>query len=264
VAFEVIPAIDLLDGEVVRLERGDRARKTVYSTDPVGFAREFARAGATRLHVVDLNGAFEGRFANLHLVEAICRATEMRVELGGGIRSLASAEQAWTAGVSDVIIGTRAVEDPEFTRALLADHAGRVIIGIDAKDGKVATRGWVEAGTLGAEEFTATVAGWGCRRVIYTDIATDGMLTGPSLEATGALARAFPGLEIVASGGVARLEDLLALRDLGLPNLVGDDHRARRLRRPARLGTRGAPAQPTRRCLTRPPERGHVPPRCLQ
>ncbi|MBX3730069.1 MAG: 1-(5-phosphoribosyl)-5-[(5-phosphoribosylamino)methylideneamino]imidazole-4-carboxamide isomerase [Candidatus Sumerlaeia bacterium] len=219
--FEVIPAIDLLDGQVVRLEQGRREAKTVYSDDPVAFARQFEAAGARRVHVVDLNGAFDGEFGNLDLVRAICRGSSLRVELGGGIRTVEAAREAWAAGVHEVIVGTRAVEDSRFVQELFKLRPGQVIVGIDAHGGKVATRGWIRSSELDAIEFARTMEELGCRRIIYTDIATDGMLSGPNVPAMERLCRAVPALEVVASGGISRLEDFGTLRALKLPNLVG-------------------------------------------
>lgn len=220
-AIELTPAIDLLDRRVVRLAQGKRDEVTVYSDDPLEFVRPFEEAGARRLHVVDLNGAFDGAFHNLDLVEAVCRKTRMRVELGGGIRSVEAARQAWAAGVSDVILGTKALEDEALVDALLAERADGVIVGIDARDGYVATRGWVEKSAVKAIDFAQRVAQRGCRRIIYTDVATDGMLSGPNLAALTAMAEAVPAVEIVASGGIAKLDDVQAVRDLGLANIVG-------------------------------------------
>lgn len=219
--FDIIPAIDLLDGEVVRLAQGLRERKTVYSSDPVEFAKSFEASGATRLHVVDLNGAFEGTFGNLEQVRAICGATSLRVELGGGIRTSDAARQAIEAGVQDVILGTRALEDGHFVRELAQLYPGRVIVGIDAKDGFVVTRGWTESSPVETLAFAKSIRELGVTRIIYTDVATDGMLSGPNLAALRRLAEAVPGLEVVASGGISRIEDLEAVHDLGLPNIVG-------------------------------------------
>jgi phosphoribosylformimino-5-aminoimidazole carboxamide ribotide isomerase len=220
-SFEIIPAIDLLDGHVVRLEQGRRDKRTIYSKDPVGFVKKFESAGARRLHVVDLNGAFEGQYGNLELVRQITTSTKMTVELGGGVRSHEAAEEALAAGVHEVILGTRAVEDTAFVQSILKSHGQQVIVGIDARDGMVATRGWIQSSQLDAVSFALTLQELGCRRVIYTDIATDGMLGGPNLEALRTLATAAPDLEVVASGGVATIEDLLAIRALGLRNIVG-------------------------------------------
>ncbi len=219
--FEVIPAIDLLDGQVVRLAQGKRDERTIYSDDPVAFAQLFQQAGATRLHVVDLNGAFDGKFGNLEQVHAIRANATMKVELGGGIRSYADAKTAWDAGVDEVIIGTRAVEDVEFIKSILKTDAERVIVGIDAKDGYVATRGWTESSSIAAIDFARRMHEIGCKRIIYTDIATDGMLSGPNLAALTSMAQAIPDLEVVASGGISSVPDLQAVADLGLPNIVG-------------------------------------------
>lgn len=219
--FEVIPAIDLLDGAVVRLRQGRRDEVTVYSRDPVAFARQFEDAGATRLHVVDLNGAFDGDSGHGELIAAICKATSLKVDVGGGVRSVETARRLWEAGASEVVVGTRALSDPELIDALLAENRDGVVVGIDAKDGRVATHGWVEASDVEAVAFARDLAGRGVRRLIYTDIATDGMLSGPNLEAQREMARAVPDTSIVASGGVAELSDVLALKDLGEPNLAG-------------------------------------------
>jgi len=220
-AFEIIPAIDLLERRVVRLSRGKRDQCTVYSDDPVAFARAFEEAGATRLHVVDLDGAFSGELGNLDLVGEIARATSMRVELGGGIRSRAAAETAFGAGVHDVILGTKAIEDHALVSDLLKHFPGRVIMGVDAKDGYVAIKGWVETAQTTATDLAKALFDLGARRIIYTDIATDGLLTGPNIPAMRAMADAVPGMELVASGGVSRVEDLHALLDAGIPSLVG-------------------------------------------
>jgi len=219
--LEIIPAIDLLERRVVRLSRGVRTDCTVYSDDPVAFAQAFERAGAKRLHVVDLDGAFTGQFGNLDLVAKIARSTSMRVELGGGIRSEASAEEAFAAGVAEVILGTKAIEDHGLVRSLFKRFPGRVIIGIDARDGYVAIKGWVETAQTRATELARILADAGAHRIIYTDIATDGLLTGPNIPALKSMAASVPELELIASGGVSRLEDIEALRDCGVPNLVG-------------------------------------------
>ncbi len=220
-SFELIPAIDLLDGNVVRLQQGRREEQTIYSSDPTAFAENFERAGARILHIVDLNGAFDGRFGNLHLVRQIRQVTKMHLEFGGGIRSVSDAEEAWSAGVDDVIIGTRAVEDIEFVRNVLKEHSDRVIIGVDARDGYVATRGWTEQSQTTALEFAKRMLDLGCRKIIYTDIATDGMLEGPNLEGLKTIARAVPEMQVIASGGISSLTDIEATRELGLPNVPG-------------------------------------------
>lgn len=219
--FEVIPAIDLLDGAVVRLSQGRREHCTVYSADPVGQARKFAAAGARRLHIVDLNGAFDGAFQHLDIVRDICRSTPLTVELGGGIRTREAAELAWDAGVADVILGTKAVEDVDLLQDLLKARPNNVIVGIDARDGRVATRGWIQTEGLDALDFALRLQDFGCRRIIYTDISTDGMMTGPNLVALRRMAATVSDIEMIASGGVSSVADLVAVKKLGLPNVVG-------------------------------------------
>lgn len=220
-AFEVIPAIDLLGGQVVRLRQGKRDEVTVYSDDPVAFARDFTAAGARHLHVVDLDGAFDGAFRHLDALARIRRETDMRIELGGGVRSREAAEAAWQAGVDQVIVGTRALEDRAFIAGLLADEPARVIVGVDMLDGMVATRGWVEKATVPGVDFVRQMAALGCRRVIVTDVSTDGMMTGPNHGMLSDVAAAAPGMEIIASGGVRSVDDMLSIRALGIPNIVG-------------------------------------------
>lgn len=219
--MELIPAIDLLGGAVVRLRQGRRGDATVYSTDPLAFVRRFEEAGARRLHIVDLDAAFDGESAHGPLIASICGATRLKVDVGGGVRSVEAARRLWDAGAAEVVVGTRALTDPELVDALLAIDPAGVVVGIDAKDGRVATHGWVEASDVDALDFAAAMARRGVRRFVYTDIATDGMLSGPNLAAQRVMAEAVPDAEMVASGGVASIDDLLALADLGLPNLAG-------------------------------------------
>jgi phosphoribosylformimino-5-aminoimidazole carboxamide ribotide isomerase len=220
-AFTVIPAIDLMEGQVVRLEQGRRDRRTVYSSNPVEVARRWEDAGATRLHVVDLDGAFEGQPGNLDAVAAIREAVSMEVELGGGIRHPETIRRALATGVDKVVLGTRAFEDETFLREQLQELGGRLIVGVDARDGRVSVRGWVEVAESRAVDFVKRLESLGMREVIFTDVATDGMLTGPNLAALREVALAAPGVGIIASGGIARLEDLEAVAALRLPNLVG-------------------------------------------
>jgi phosphoribosylformimino-5-aminoimidazole carboxamide ribotide isomerase len=220
VSFILIPAIDLMDGQVVRLRRGEAEAKTVYSDDPAATARLFEDAGATRLHVVDLDAAFGGQRRNQAAIEAIRSAVGLEIELGGGLRSEQDVREVFGLGVDFAILGTAAVRDRELVRGLAGLYADRIIVGIDARDGRVAVEGWVETSDLDQIDFARELHALGVRTVIATDIATDGMMTGPNLKSMEALARATP-LEIIASGGVSRIGDLIALRDLGLPNLVG-------------------------------------------
>jgi len=209
------PAIDLKDGNCVRLLRGDMAAATVFGTDPAAQARAFAAAGAEWLHLVDLNGAFAGRPVNAAAVEAILGAVAIPVQLGGGIRDRAGIEAWLDKGVARVILGTVAVEEPSLVREAAAAHPGRVAVGIDARKGRVATRGWAEATEVEATDLARRYEDAGVAAIIYTDIDRDGAMQGPNVAATEALARAVT-IPVIASGGVASLRDLMALRDTGV------------------------------------------------
>jgi phosphoribosylformimino-5-aminoimidazole carboxamide ribotide isomerase len=213
--FTLYPAIDLKGGQVVRLRRGEMDQATVYADDPARQARAFIEAGFAWLHVVDLDGAFAGRPANAEAVRAILAAVPgAKVQLGGGIRSMAVAEAWLAAGVSRIILGSAAVKDPAFARAACRAFPGRVALGIDAREGLVATEGWAETSDIPAADLARRFEDAGAAAVIYTDIARDGMLGGVNVAATAALARAVS-LPVIASGGVAGVEDLIALRGAG-------------------------------------------------
>lgn len=215
----VIPAIDLRGGRCVRLYQGDYARETVVGDDPVAMARHWAAAGARLLHVVDLDGARAGRPVQLDLVARICAALAIPVELGGGPRTAGDVAAMLAAGVDRVILGTVALEQPALVTAMLERHGPeRIVLGLDARAGRVATRGWLETSEVEATALARRMAGAGVRTVIYTDIARDGTLSGPSVAGTAAVAAA-SGLEVIASGGVARREDLAALA--AQPGIVG-------------------------------------------
>ncbi|HEY7062079.1 MAG TPA: 1-(5-phosphoribosyl)-5-[(5-phosphoribosylamino)methylideneamino]imidazole-4-carboxamide isomerase [Chloroflexota bacterium] len=217
--FEVIPAIDLRGGRPVRLYQGDYGRETVYGDDPVAVARAWAENGAPRLHVVDLDGAREGAPAHLAALAAITAAVAVPVEFGGGIRTRAAAEAALAAGAERVIVGTTAIEDPALARELAAALGLRLVLGVDARDGLVATRGWLGSSGVAATELVARAAEWGVQRVIFTDIARDGTLTEPnyaSLERVIAAAA----MPVIASGGVAYVEHLRRLRALGAEGAI--------------------------------------------
>jgi phosphoribosylformimino-5-aminoimidazole carboxamide ribotide isomerase len=218
--FLPIPAIDLMDGQVVRLSRGRAEAKTVYSDDPVGVARAFEQDGARRLHVVDLDGAFGGEPKNLATIEAIRKAVSMEIEVGGGLRTRAAVERLLGVGVDYAILGTGALRDRELTSALAADYGKQLIVGIDAKDGKVAVVGWVETSDQDAIDFARQMQRIGVGTVIFTDIATDGMMTGPSLPSLARLCDEVR-MNVIASGGVRNVEDLMQLVALGRPNLIG-------------------------------------------
>ncbi|NKC32349.1 1-(5-phosphoribosyl)-5-[(5-phosphoribosylamino)methylideneamino]imidazole-4-carboxamide isomerase [Falsiroseomonas selenitidurans] len=214
--FTLYPAIDLKAGQVVRLKRGDMAQATLYNADPAAQAVDFAAAGFAWVHVVDLDGAFAGRPANVAAVQAIIAAVPgLSVQLGGGIRDMATAEAWLAAGVTRIILGSAAVKDPDFARAACRAFPGRVALGIDARDGFVATEGWAETSGTTAVGLARAFADSGAAAIIYTDIARDGMLTGVNLAATAELARAVP-IPVIASGGVASIEDIVALQAEGV------------------------------------------------
>ena len=210
----VLPAIDLKDGQCVRLAQGQADRVTVYSTDPVAVARRFQQAGARMLHLVDLDGAFLGHSANGAVIQAVRAAVHLPLELGGGMRSLASIQAALELGVDSVIVGTLAVREPALVQQALQRFSGeRVQLGIDARGGKVAVQGWVEDTALDAVEFGRAWRARGVTRAVFTDIARDGMLQGPNLAAIRAFAQG-TGLKVTASGGVSSLADVERLREL--------------------------------------------------
>jgi len=221
VTLTLYPAIDLKGGEVVRLKRGEMAEATVYAADPAAQARAFANAGFAWLHVVDLDGAFAGRPANAAAVEGILAAVPaLPVQLGGGIRDMATVE-AWLArGVRRVILGSAAVKDPDFARAACRAFPGRVALGIDARGGMVATEGWAETSTISARDLALRFEDAGAAAIIYTDIERDGMLGGVNLSATVALAQALT-TPVIASGGVASLDDLGALKGVAHAGIEG-------------------------------------------
>ncbi len=210
------PAIDLKDGNCVRLVQGEMDRATVFSDSPAEQARAFAAAGCEWLHLVDLNGAFAGAPVNGAAVEAILAAVNVPAQLGGGIRDMATIESWLAKGLARVILGTVAVENPGLVREAAAAFPGQVAVGIDARGGKVATRGWAEVTDVDATDLARSFEDAGVAAIIYTDILRDGAMKGPNVEATAALARAVS-IPVIASGGVASLDDLRALRDCGAP-----------------------------------------------
>jgi phosphoribosylformimino-5-aminoimidazole carboxamide ribotide isomerase len=220
VTLTLYPAIDLKDGACVRLRRGEMDQATVYSDDPAAQARAWQESGCRWLHVVDLNGAFAGQSVNAAAVDAILAAATVPVQLGGGIRDLAAVERWLAAGVRRVILGSAAVRDPALVRESCRRFPGRVAVGIDARDGFVATDGWAETSTLAATDLAARFADAGVAAIIYTDIARDGMLGGLNLEATAGLATS-SAIPVIASGGVGSLDDLRALKALTHPNIEG-------------------------------------------
>lgn len=219
--MHLFPAIDLRDGKVVRLLRGDYGRQTTYGDDPASQARAFADAGASWLHVVDLDGARSGTLRHLDDIAAICRQTSLKVEVGGGIRNEGAIDALLRAGVNRVILGTAALERWDWFESLMGNptYRGRLVLGLDARDGKVATSGWEQTTTTTAMEIARRVSDWPLAAIVYTDIATDGTLAGPNLEATRQLAEATH-VPVVASGGVGTLDDLRALRRLPIQGAI--------------------------------------------
>ncbi len=209
------PAIDLKDGQAVRLLRGEMDRATVFNDDPAAQARAFVDAGCTWLHLVDLNGAFAGSPVNAAPVEAILATCKVPTQLGGGIRDMATVERWLDKGLTRVILGTAAVEDPALVHAAARAFPGQVAVGLDARDGRVATRGWAEETTLMVTDLARRFEDAGIAAIIYTDIDRDGAMGGPNIAATEALGRAVA-IPVIASGGVASLADLVALRDTGV------------------------------------------------
>jgi phosphoribosylformimino-5-aminoimidazole carboxamide ribotide isomerase len=206
------PAIDLKDGQCVRLLRGVMEAATVFGDDPAVQALKFQDAGCEWLHLVDLNGAFAGQPVNGAAVEAILKATRVPAQLGGGIRDMATIEMWLAKGLARVILGTVAVENPDLVRQAAKAFPGQVAVGIDARKGHVATKGWATDTTIQAPDLARSFEDAGVAAIIYTDIDRDGAMQGPNIEATVALARAVS-IPVIASGGVSRLEDLIALRD---------------------------------------------------
>ncbi len=209
--MNIYPAIDLRGGNCVRLVKGDFSRETIYSRDPGAMAREWAAAGASSIHVVDLDGALAGESRNLTAIRAIMEQGGIPIEVGGGIRNMSHIERLLSAGVHQVILGSAAVKDPQLVKDACRAYPGRIVVGIDAKNGDVAVEGWEASGHIQAEELARKMADAGVERIIFTDIAQDGMLSGVNVEATVAVAKA-SGLKVTASGGVASLEDLKILK----------------------------------------------------
>lgn len=211
----LLPAIDLYEKKVVRLTRGDYAQMTVYNDDPVAQAKLFQEAGAQWLHTVDLEGAKDGSTPNYSVIEAICKDTNLKVEIGGGIRSLDTIQKYLDAGVERVILGTKAVTDPAFLEESLDKFGSHIAVGVDIKDGKIAIKGWLETAQDSVEDFFTKLCKLGVSTVICTDVSKDGMLAGTNVDLYRQLSQKFS-LDLIASGGVSSQEDLTRLKALGL------------------------------------------------
>lgn len=211
----LLPAIDLYEKKVVRLTRGDYAQMTVYHDNPVAQATLFQEAGAQWLHTVDLEGAKDGSTPNYSVIEAICKETSLKVEIGGGIRSLDTIQKYLDAGVERVILGTKAVTDPAFLEESLNKFGSHIAVGVDIKDGKIAIKGWLETAQDSVEDFFTKLCKLGVSTVICTDVSKDGMLSGTNVDLYRQLSQKFS-LDLIASGGVSSQEDLARLKELGL------------------------------------------------
>ncbi|PQV64407.1 1-(5-phosphoribosyl)-5-[(5-phosphoribosylamino)methylideneamino] imidazole-4-carboxamide isomerase [Abditibacterium utsteinense] len=218
--FEIIPAIDIRGGKCVRLIQGDYNQETVYGDDPLEMAKRWAGEGATRIHIVDLDGAKGGVSSNLEVIQKIAGELKIPVQVGGGIRNFEALDALLDAGVQRGILGTQAAKDPHFAEEAFAIYADAVILGIDARDGKIAVEGWQETSNVSAVQFAKYMVEAGCMRIIFTDIARDGMLTGPNLEALREMAKAVE-IPIIASGGVKSSLDVAPLREIeGIEGLI--------------------------------------------
>jgi phosphoribosylformimino-5-aminoimidazole carboxamide ribotide isomerase len=217
----IIPAIDLKDGQCVRLRQGLMEDSTVFSDDPVAMAAQWVKAGTRRLHLVDLNGAFAGEPVNGEVVNAIAKAyPSLPIQIGGGIRSLETIEAYVKAGVSYVIIGTKAVREPEFVGEACRAFPGKVIVGLDAKNGMVATDGWAEVSDVKATDLARQFDALGVSAIVYTDIARDGMMQGVNVEATVEMAKA-SSIPVIASGGITNMDDIKALASVASSGICG-------------------------------------------
>ncbi len=217
--MQIWPAIDLLGGKCVRLEQGDYARETVFSDDPASIARQFEAEGARHLHLVDLDGARAGKPVNLDAVRAILAAVDMECELGGGVRDEATIESLLELGLSRLVLGTSALKRPEWFRDMCAKFPDRLALGVDARNGLVATDGWLETSTVAAVDMVAQFEGAPLAAIIYTDIATDGMLAGPNVAAMREM-QAATATPVIASGGVTTATDVAELAAAGLAGAI--------------------------------------------
>ncbi len=215
----IYPAIDLLGGRCVRLRQGDYSRETVFSDDPAAVARQWVGQGADRIHVVDLDGAKAGKPVNGEVVRRIVDAAGVQVQLGGGIRTDADLDAVFSWGIRWAVLGSKALKDPDWLRAAAERHPGRIVLGLDAKDGYVATEGWLDVSRVKAVDLARRVQDAPLAAVVSTDIATDGMMAGPNFAALAEM-RAAVSLPVIASGGVSSADDVLRLAQAGLPGAI--------------------------------------------
>ncbi len=217
--MRLYPAIDIIDGKCVRLSQGDYQKKTTYAEDPVAVARNWQAQGGEFLHLVDLDGAKSGNMPNFSVISEIARKLDIPVEVGGGIRNMAAVEKYLSSGIRRVIIGTSALRDPEFVKEAAARYGDRIAVGIDAKDGMVAVSGWEEVSRTSALCLAEQMEKLGVQTIIYTDIATDGMLQGPNTAAMEEMVKRVS-VDVVASGGVTELKDLEKLKKTGVEGAI--------------------------------------------
>ena len=216
----ILPAVDLYDGKAVRLYKGNYDEMTVYSEDPLSVAKDFEAAGAEYIHMVDLAGARDGGTPNFDTVAAVARVTSLKVEIGGGVRSEEVVQKYLSAGVARVILGTAAITDWEFFCSMGRRYPGRIAAGVDVRDGRIAIKGWLETSDVSCFDFCGRLADAGVSTVICTDISKDGAMSGTNRALYRELTNRFPDLNIIASGGVSSLDDVRALRDMGLHGAI--------------------------------------------
>jgi phosphoribosylformimino-5-aminoimidazole carboxamide ribotide isomerase len=215
----ILPAIDIRNGQCVRLRQGDYSQETVFSSDPAAMARRWVEQGATYLHIVDLDGAKQGHPVNAPSIRGIVKAAGVLCQLGGGLRTEEHIAEALAWGLQRVVVGTRAIKDPAWSEKICRRFPNQVVLGIDAKEGQVATDGWLEVSTCKAVDLAQRCSSWPLAALVYTDISRDGMLEGPNLDALAELASAVS-MPVIASGGISTLEDIRRLRELGLAGCI--------------------------------------------
>lgn len=218
--IQIIPAIDLMEGQCVRLTQGKRESKVVYSNNPIEVAQKWQEMGAKRLHIVDLDGAFVGKPQNMETIGGIRNAVSMEIEVGGGIRTPADIQNYVNTGIEYVILGTRAFQDRDWLKDQINQYGYRIIVGLDAKGGMVASHGWTVTETIPATDFARELEAIGVRAIIFTDIARDGMLTGPNLSSLSHIAEEI-GIDIIASGGIHKIENIRQIIGLKKHNIIG-------------------------------------------